>query len=119
MSKRRKVEKIGGTMTKLLEIKEQVFKFWGQYEVYLTFVYKFVIALILFSLINGAIGFMESISTFPVALLLALVCCLLPQSMTLFVAAALVTLNLYVLSIEVAITALVIFVLVFFLYFRF
>lgn len=106
-------------MTKLLEIKEQVFKFWGQYEVYLTFVYKFVIALILFSLINGAIGFMESISTFPVALLLALVCCLLPQSMTLFVAAALVTLNLYVLSIEVAITALVIFVLVFFLYFRF
>lgn len=106
-------------MTKLLEIKEQVFKFWGEYEVYLTFVYKFVIALTLFSLINSSIGFMESISTFPIALLLALVCCLLPQSMTLLVAAALVTLNLYVLSIEVAITALLIFVLVFFLYFRF
>ena len=73
----------------------------------------------LFSLINESIGFMESISTFSVALLLALVCCLLPQSMTLLVAAALVTLNLYVLSIEVAITALLIFVLVFFLYFRF
>lgn len=106
-------------MTKLLEIKEQVFKFWGEYEVYLTFVYKFVIALILFSLINGSIGFMESISTFPIALLLALVCCLLPQSVTLLTAAVLVTLNLYVLSIEVAITALIIFVLLFFLYFRF
>ena len=106
-------------MTKLLEIKEKVFRFWGEYEVYLKFVYKFVIALMLFSLINESIGFMESISTFSVALLLALVCCLLPQSMTLLVAAALVTLNLYVLSIEVAITALLIFVLVFFLYFRF
>ena len=106
-------------MTKLLEIKEKVFRFWGEYEVYLKFVYKFVIALMLFSLINESIGFMESISTFSVALLLALVCCLLPQSMTLLVAAALVTLNLYVLSVEVAITALLIFVLVFFLYFRF
>ena len=74
-------------MTKLLEIKEKVFRFWGEYEVYLKFVYKFVIALMLFSLINESIGFMESISTFSVALLLALVCCLLPQSMTLLVAA--------------------------------
>lgn len=106
-------------MTKLLEIKEQVMRFCGEYEVYLKFVYKFVLALALFCLINGSIGFMESISTFSIALLLALVCCLLPQSVTLFVAAALVVANLYVLSMEVAITAALIFVLIFFLYFRF
>lgn len=106
-------------MTKLLEIKEQVFRFCGKYEAYLKFVYKFILALTLFSLINGAIGFMESISTLPVALGLAFVCCLLPQSVTLFVAAALVVANLYVLSVEVAFTALLIFALVFFLYFRF
>lgn len=106
-------------MTRLLEIKEQIFRFWGEYEVYLKFAYKFLLALILFLLINATVGFMESISTFPVALGLALVCCLLPQSMTLFVAAALVVINLYVLSVEVAFTALLIFALVFFLYFRF
>lgn len=106
-------------MTKLLEIKDQVFRFCGEYELYLKFVYKFIIALALFCLINGTVGFMESISTFPVALLLALVCCLLPQSVTLLVAGALIVLNLYVLSMEVALTAFLIFVVVFFLYFRF
>ena len=106
-------------MTKLLEIKEQVVRFCGEYELYLKFVYKFVFALALFCLITGSIGFMESISTFSIALLLALVCCLLPQGATLLVAAALVVINLYVLSLEVAITAALIFVLIFFLYFRF
>ena len=106
-------------MEKLLEIKEKVIRFCGEYELYLTFIYKFVIALALFCMVNGTVGFMESISTFPVALLLALVCCLLPQGVTLFVAAALAVLNLYVLSLEVAVTAILVFVLVFFLYFRF
>ena len=106
-------------MTKLLEIKERVLRFCGEYEVYLKFVYKFIIALALFCLINNTIGFMEEISTFSVALVLALVCCLLPQGVTLFVAAALAVVNLYVLSIEVAVTALLIFVLVFLVYFRF
>ena len=106
-------------MTKLLEIKKQVFRFWGKYETYLRFVYKFIIAFVLFTLINESIGFMESISTLPIALVLALICCVLPQTMTLFVGAGLVVLDLYVLSVEVAVTALLIFALVFFLYFRF
>lgn len=106
-------------MTKILEIKERVLRFWGEYEVYMKYAYKFIIALALFSIVNETVGFMESISTFPAALLLALVCCLLPQSVTLLVAAALIVVNLYVLSMEVALTAVLIFMLVFFLYFRF
>ena len=106
-------------MTKLLEIKEQIFRFWGEYETYLKFAYKFILALALFCIVNGAVGFMESISTFPVALFLALVCCVLPQGMTIFVSAILIVLNLYVLSVEVAFAAVLIFLMVFFLYFRF
>ena len=106
-------------MTKLLEIKEQIFRICGEYELYFKFLYKFILALVLFCLINSTVGFMESISTFPIALLLALVCCLLPQTVTLFTAGALIVVNLYVLSMEVALTATLIFVLVFFLYFRF
>lgn len=106
-------------MTKLFEIKDQIFRFCAEYETYLKYAYKFVIALALFCIINGSIGFMESISSFPIALLLSLVCCLLPQGMTLFVAAILVVLNLYVLSLEVAVTALIIFAIIFLVYFRF
>ena len=106
-------------MTKLLEIKERVFRFIGEYEIYMKYAFKFLVAVVTFTIINENVGFMESISTFSVALLLSLVCCLLPQSVTLLVAAGLIIANLYVLSMEVAITAALIFVLIFFLYFRF
>ena len=106
-------------MTKLIELKDKVFKFCAEYEVWLRLVYKFVLALIFFHIINDSIGFMEEISTFPVALVLALVCCVLPQSATIIVASILVLLNLYALSVEVALTALIIFVVLFLLYFRF
>lgn len=106
-------------MEKLYEIKDKMVKFHAEYEIYLTYVYKFVIALVLFCLINGYIGFMESIASFPVSLILALVCCLFPKGVTLLAAAGLVVLHLNVLSMEVAATALLIFVMIFFLYFRF
>lgn len=106
-------------MTKIFEIKDKVFRFCAEYESYLRYVYKFLAAFALFSVINGNVGFMEKISTTPVALLLALICCLLPQNVTILVAAVLVLLNLYVLSLEVALVALIIFVLLFLLYFRF
>lgn len=106
-------------MTKLIEWKDKVFKFCAEYENRLYPVYKFILALILFSIINNSVGFMEAISTLPVALVLALLCCVLPQNVTIYVAAVLVLLNLYALSLEVALTALIIFVVLFLLYFRF
>lgn len=106
-------------MTKLIELKDKVFKFCAEYETRLKLVYRFVLALVLFCIINNSVGFMEKISTFPVAFVLALLCCVLPQSVTVVVAAVLVLLNLYALSLEVALTALIIFVVLFLLYFRF
>lgn len=106
-------------MTKLYEIKKQVFSFCAEYETYLKYAYRFVIALALFGLINGSIGFMGMISSFPATILMALVCCIMPQGFTLFVGALLVVLNLYVLSTEVALTTLIIFAVLFLLYFRF
>ena len=106
-------------MTKIFEIKDKVFRFCAEYETYLRYVYKFVVALTLFCVLNNSIGFMEKISTFPVALLLALICCLLPQNVTILVAGVLVVLNLYALSLEVALVAFLIFAVIFLLYFRF
>ncbi|MBO5260290.1 MAG: hypothetical protein J6B26_07910 [Agathobacter sp.] len=106
-------------MTKLLEIKDKMLRIWGKYETYLYPVVKFVLAFSLFLLINSNIGFMEKLSTVPVALILALVCCVLPQNVTLLVAMLLVLLDMYALSVEVALTTLILFAAIYFLYFRF
>ena len=106
-------------MTKIFEIKDKVFKFCAEYDTYLKYAYKFIVAFLLFTVINDSVGFMEKISTTPVALLLSLICCLLPQNVTIVMAALLVLLNLYALSLEVALVAFVIFMLLFLLYFRF
>jgi len=106
-------------MEKVIEIRDQIFKFWSEYENYLKYVVKFIVALAVFCYINATVGFMNQISSFPVALVLAVVCCVLPQSATLLVAATLILMNLYVLSIEVALTAFIIFAIIFLVYFRF
>ena len=74
-------------MTKLLEIKDQLIRFYSKYETYLYPIVKFAVALALFTVINTNIGFMEKISRFPVALLLALVCAILPTGAILWIGA--------------------------------
>ena len=106
-------------MTQLYELKDKIIKFHAEYEIYLTYVYKFIVALVLFCTINSKVGFMERIAELPVSLILALVCCLLPKGVMLLAAAGLLTLHLYVLSMEVALAAVLIFVMIFFVYFRF
>ncbi|MBQ6845389.1 MAG: hypothetical protein IJO60_12255 [Agathobacter sp.] len=106
-------------MTQIYELKDKITKFHAEYEIYLAYLYKFLIAFVLFCVINAKVGFMERIAELPVSLILALVCCLLPQGVTLLVAAVLVVVHLSVLSLEVAIAAILIFVLIFFVYFRF
>ena len=65
-------------MTNLLEIKDRLIRFYSKYETYLFPVVKFIVAIVLFTVINMNIGFMEKISRFPIALILALVCAILP-----------------------------------------
>ena len=96
-------------MTKLLEIKDQLIRFYSKYETYLYPIVKFAVALALFTVINTNIGFMEKISRFPVALLLALVCAILPTSAILWIGAIVVLADMYALSMEVALTALILF----------
>lgn len=106
-------------MTNLLEIKDRLIRFYSKYETYLFPVVKFIVAIVLFTVINMNIGFMEKISRFPIALILALVCAILPVNATIGLAAFVVLADMYALSMEVAVTTLVLFAALFFLYFRF
>lgn len=106
-------------MTTLLELKEKLVRFYGKNEVYITPFIRFVIAFTAFFMINNNIGYMKSISSLPIALILALVCSVLPINATILFAAVVVLLDFYALSLEVCLVALVLFLIVYFVYFRF
>jgi hypothetical protein len=80
---------------------------------------KFVMALALFLMISHTIGYMQTISSIPAAVVLALICCLLPANGTIWIAALVVLLDMYALSVETALVTLVLFAVIYFVYFRF
>ncbi|MDE7417240.1 MAG: hypothetical protein K2N44_13240 [Lachnospiraceae bacterium] len=106
-------------MTNLLVFREQLKKFYSKYELYLTPVFKFLLALVTLVMINNSIGYMSELKKFSVVFVLALMCSFLPMNFIVFVAAIVSLGHLYKFSMECALVALVVFLLLFILYFRF
>ena len=68
-------------MTGLLELKERIARFYGKYEIYITPIIRFAVAFAAFMTINAKVGYMNSLNSTPVVLILALACaCLLYTS---------------------------------------
>lgn len=103
----------------LLEIKEKMVRIYGKYEAYITPLLRFFLALTAFLLINANIGYMKTISTTPIALILAAICSVLPVNAMIAIAALVVLLDLYALSLEVFVVGALIFAFIYFVYFRF
>ena len=106
-------------MTDLLVLREQLKRFYGKYEVYITPVLRFLLAFMSFSMINHAIGYMSALNSIAIVLILALLCSFLPLNFTVILAAAVSLVHLYAFSLECAVVALAVFLLMFVLYFRF
>lgn len=106
-------------MTNLLVFREQLRKFYSKYELYLTPIFKFLLALVTLVMINSSIGYMSELKKSVVVLVLALICSFLPMNFIVFAAAAVTLGHLYKFSMECALVALVVFLLLFILYFRF
>ena len=106
-------------MTSLLVVKQYIKKFYGKYEVYLIPLWKFILAFISLTMINGKLGFMERIDRMTAVLVVALMCSFMPMNFIIIIAAAFVLLHIYALSLECAVVVLAAFLLMFLLYFRF
>ena len=106
-------------MTKVLEIKDKVFRFYGEYETFLYPVVKFVIALVVFLTINANIGFMVQITSPAYAVALALLCALLPINMTIWIGSIIILLDMYALSLEVAAITFCLFAVIYLIFLRF
>lgn len=106
-------------MTGLLVFREQLKKFYSKYELYITPANKFLLALVTILVINGSIGYMSELKSAAAVMALSLMCSFLPANF-IVVLAALVSLgHLYRFSLECAIVALAVYLLLFILYFRF
>lgn len=106
-------------MTTLLELKEKLIRFYGKNETYVIPVIKFVTALFTFLMINSSIGYMKAVSKVPVAIILALVCSVIPINGLILLAAVVVLLDFYALSLEVCLVGFLLFAVTYFVYFRF
>lgn len=67
-------------MTALLELKQKIKEIYGQYEMYILPVMKFVLALVYFLWINANMGYMSRLNNVFLVLILALICSILPSS---------------------------------------
>ena len=106
-------------MTNLLVLREQLKKFYSKYELYITPALKSLLALVTIIMINASIGYMSELKNVAVVVILALMCSFLPLNFIVVIAAAVTLGHLYKFSLECAVVALAVFLILFILYFRF
>ncbi|MDE6388200.1 MAG: hypothetical protein K2L82_10415 [Lachnospiraceae bacterium] len=106
-------------MTTLLVAKQILMTIYSKYEVYITPILKFMLALIALLLINSRLGYMESIDRMTVVLIVALMCSFMPVNFIVIMSGLFVMLHLYAFSLECAAVIGVGFLLMFLLYLRF
>lgn len=106
-------------MTSLLELKQYIKRFYIKNETYITYIWKFLLALITIAVINNKLGYMQALNNIAIVLMASLLCTILPANFIVFMGAMFILGHLYSMGIECALIAGAVFVLMFLLYFRF
>jgi hypothetical protein len=106
-------------MTSLLELKQYIKIFYVKNETYLAYVWKFLLALISIAFINSKLGYMSSLNNFAIVMMASLLCAILPANFIVVISAAFILGHLYSIAPQCALIAMIMFVLMFLLYFRF
>lgn len=106
-------------MTTLLVAKQMLLTIYSKYEVYITPLLKFLLALITLCLINSRLGYMDTLNRMTVVLIVALMCSFMPMNFIVLMGAVFVLLHLYTFSMECAAVIGAGFLLLFLLYLRF
>ena len=106
-------------MSNLFVLKEQLQAFYARYSKEVDKIVHFLLAFIVFYLINSKIGYMEAVSNPIVALILALICAFLPGTLTVLAAAVLILIHIFALSMGVMAVTAGLFSVLFIFYFRF
>ncbi len=106
-------------MSDLARIKNSFSKIYSQYAVYINPILKFLLALILLSMINLKMGYMSRINSGSIVIMAALFCSFMPLVFTTLLAGLFVLLHFYALGMEIAIVGALTLFLMYILYLRF
>ncbi|MBQ7678847.1 MAG: hypothetical protein IJT34_03250 [Butyrivibrio sp.] len=106
-------------MTTLLEIREAIRNFYTRNETWITYVWKFLLAFFALWLIGHKLGYLTALTGLPILLMASLLCTIMPPNFTVVICAGFILGHLYKLAPQYMIVALVVFLLMFLLYFRF
>lgn len=106
-------------MGELLVWKDKVQKIYARYSIYIDKAVQFLFALITFFAINTNIGVFEKVTSPVITICLAIVCAVLPPVFTVIVAAGLVLLHMYKISLGIMAVGAVVFFVMFTLYCQF
>ena len=106
-------------MAALFEIREKIITACRQYESLLMTAVRFLAVLLATMYINGRIGYMDTLTSPLLMLIIALIGTLIPGNVTVAILAVIVLLHLYTLAMEAAAVGAVLFLLILLLYYRF
>ena len=105
-------------MSNLLEIREKLKLLYSRNEFILVPVLKFMLAYLTICMVNGELGYMGKLDNLGLVLFVSLLCSFVPSGCIILFGAAFSLMHLYELSLEVAIAALAIYLIMFLLFFR-
>ena len=94
-------------------------RFYNKYDTYLVPALKFIVALVSFIMLNASIGYMEKLNNPVIAILISVICAFLPVGFTIVMLSLFMVAHLYAISVEFALIALCVVLLMYLLYFRF
>lgn len=100
-------------MNKMYEAKGYLTKYYGKYSGYVDKAVKFVVALLSFTFVNQNIGFSQIISNPFMAILLSVICMMVPSTMTVAFVTIAIILQLLTLSVGATIVAGALFVIMY------
>lgn len=106
-------------MNEIYVWKNRIVELYNSKSTYVDIALKFIVSFMVFTFINSHIGYMSLLSSGLVVIALAAVCSILPSVMLLLIAALIILLHIYSLSLVLAGCVAVAFVMLFIVYFRF
>ena len=106
-------------MSELLVWRDKIRKIYARYSIYIDKAVQFLFAFVTFFSINKNIGVMEKVTSPVIAVGLAIVCTVLPPVCTVIVAAALVLLHMFKISLGIMAVSAVVFFIMFAFYCQF
>ena len=105
-------------MSNLLEIREKLKLLYSRNEFILVPILKFMLAFLAICMVNGELGYMAKLDNLGLVVIVSLLCSFLPNGCIILFGAVFSLMHLYELSLEVAIAALAIYLIMFLLFFR-